>query len=233
MRRIILSVVNESSLEPRGIIISSPGGSVIIDDTVPGNATGLASTCTINEDGATVRHVTWNKVDNATSYILQLHRSLDGGSNYLKIQEIETKALHHYFEAVPMAGLTQTRYKLIVQGQSDAGILGTEQIVSSIQPCVSTNAPAGPKFEDSTSSEDIPNLFTMFRGFMARLQEQTEADVKWGIGEFEYSVSKSYASEGQWNHEDNIVAEGRQTSRIISVTGLETNTIYYLRVRAI
>ena len=235
LSRVILSVVNSGPLNPRGgIVISDPdGGSISLSPDVPNDASGLSSTCTINEDGATIRQVTWDPDEKAASYIIQLHRSIDGGSNYIKIEEITTTVTSHAFEATPMANVTQTRYKLIVQNKSAAGILGTSQEISNIQPCVSTSVPAGPKFEDSSSSPTIPNLFTMFRGFMARMQEQTESDVKWGIGEFEYSVSKSLASEGQWNHADNLVADGRQTSRIISVSGLDTNTSYYLRVRAI
>ena len=236
LSRIVLSVVNSGTLNPRGGIVISPpggGGSVHLGPDVPGAASGLASTCTIGEDGATIRKVTWDSDDLAASYIIQLHRSVDSGSNYIKVQEVETSLTSHAFEAIPMANVTQTRYKLILYNKSAAGITSLSQTVSNIQPCVSTNVPAGPKFEDSSSSPTIPNMFLMFRGFMARLQEQTESDVKWGIGEFEYSVSKSLATEGEWTNSSNLVADGRQTSRIISVTGLETNTSYYLRVRAI
>ncbi len=235
LERLILSVVDSNPIRPRGgIIIEADDGSgdgVFIGPDVPGPATGLASTCSINEDGASVRNVTWDKIPRATSYLIQLHRSIDGGSNYLKVQEVETKLTSHAFEAAPMASSSLTRYKLIVQGQSDAGILGLTQTISSIQPCVDAVAPAGPKFEDSTSSPNVPNHLVSFRGFLARLQEQTEADTKWGIGEFEYSVSTSIASEGQWV--SNQAESGRQTGRIISVTGLATGTAYYLRVRAI
>jgi hypothetical protein len=233
LERLILSVVDSNPLHPKGgIIIEPPDGSgdgVFIGPDVPGPATGLASTCSINEDGATVRTVTWNAIPNATSYIIQLHRSIDTGSNYLKIQEVETNLLSHSFEAAPMASVTQTRYKLIVQGKSGAGITGATQTISDIQPCVDAIPPAGPKFEDAGSPAP-PNFFVSFRGFLARLQEQTEADTKWGIGQFEYSVSESLASEGQWiaNEADN----GRQTGRVLSVTGLATGTPYYLRVRA-
>ena len=133
LRRLVLSVVNENTLEPSGgILIASPGGTIVIDNKVPGDATGLASTCAINEDGATVRHVTWNKIDNATSYILQLHRSIDSGTNYLKIQEVETKVLHHYFEAAPMASVTQTRYKLKLSGCDSESLRETDKQMDSL-----------------------------------------------------------------------------------------------------
>ena len=149
LRRLVLSVVNENPLEPKGgIIIVPPDGSdtVFIGPDVPGPATGLASTCSINEDGATVRTVTWNNIPNATAYIIELYRSIDSGSNYLKVQEIETPYLTHSFEAAPMANVTLTRYKLIVRGKSSAGISGINQTITGIQPCVDNIAPAGPKF---------------------------------------------------------------------------------------
>ena len=233
LKRLILSVVDDSTLTPKGGIVIEPGpgggDGVFIGPDVPGPATGLASTCSINEDGATVRNVTWDPIPRATSYIIQLHRSIDSGSNYLKIQEVETELTSHAFEAAPMANVTQTKYKLIVNGKSGAGISGLKQTISDISPCVDSTPPAGPKFEDAGSPAP-PNFFVSFRGFLARLQEQTEADTKWGIGQFEYSVSESIASEGQWvaNEADN----GRQTGRVLSVTGLATGTPYYLRVRA-
>ena len=233
LERLILTVVNDNPLNPKGGIIIEPGpgggDGVFIGPAVPGPATGLASTCSINEAGDTVRNVTWDPIPRAVSYIIQLHRSIDSGSNYLKIQEVETDVTSHAFEAAPMANVTQTKYKLIVNGKSGAGISGVKQEISNISPCVDSTPPAGPKFEDAGSPAP-PNLFVSFRGFLARLQEQTEADTKWGIGQFEYSVSESIASEGQWvaNEADN----GRQTGRVLSVTGLATGTPYYLRVRA-
>jgi len=232
LRRIILDAVNDGTLEPQGGIRISPpggGGGRLFGPAVPGAASGLSHTCSINEDGASIRNVAWLKSDNATSYIIELHRSIDNGSNYLKVQEVTTKLLGHSFEQTPMANTTLTKYKLVLYPQSDAGIIGTYQELSNISPCVDTTAPAGPKFEDAISPAP-PNFFVSFRGFLARLQEQTEADTKWGIGQFEYSVSESIASEGQWaaNEADN----GRQTGRVLSVTGLATGTPYYLRVRA-
>jgi hypothetical protein len=234
LRRVILDAVNDGPIEPQGGIRISPaggGGGVFFGPDVPGAANGLSHTCSINEDGASIRNVTWLKSDNATSYIIELHRSIDNGSNYLKVQEVTTKLLGHSFEQTPMANTTLTKYKLALYPQSDAGIIGTYQELSNISPCVDTTAPAGPLFEDGTSSPNVPNHLVSFRGFLARLQEQTEADTKWGIGEFEYSVSTSLASEGQWV--SNQAESGRQTGRIISVTGLATGTAYYLRVRAI
>jgi len=233
LKRIVLNIVDDNPLRPKGGIIIEPpeGGAdgVFIGPTVPGTLTGLASTCEIVDDGASIRNVTWNKVPGASSYIVQLYRSIDDGANYLKVAEVETSITSHSFEQVPMANVADTKYKLIAYGKSGAGISGGNQIISNISACVDTTAPSGPKFEDSSSSS-TPNMFVSFKGFIARLQEQTEADTKWGIGQFEYSVSTSLASEGQWV--SNEVKSGRQTGRIITASGLTTGTAYYLRVRA-
>ena len=228
----VRNIVNSGTLNPDGGIVIDPGvpgqPPIHLSPTVPGPATGLTATTGVNDDGTMNMGVTWNPIDGAESYILQLYRSVDSGANYIKVEDVVVKGISHEFNSLGHMGLVQTTvWKLIVQGQSTAGIVGLVQILANIASAVDTVAPGAPAF---TTGSGGTNFFLSFRGFLARLNEQTEGDTKWGMGQFEYSISTNNSSTS--NFDSNEVESGRQTGRIISVTGLATGTPYYLRVRA-
>ena len=86
----VRNIVNSGTLNPDGGIIIDPGvpgqPPIHLDPTVPGPATGLTATTGVNDDGTMNMGVTWNPIDGAESYILQLYRSIDDGDNYIKVR---------------------------------------------------------------------------------------------------------------------------------------------------
>ena len=231
LEREVRRIVNAGSINPSGGVIIGDGSNgqppLIIGPKVPGPATGLTVTAGVHADATSYLNVSWNPSNDAENYIVELHRSTDSGANYIKVTEVIVDGLTYVFDNLPnMATVSTTRYKVVISARSQSGIIGILQELSNISPAVDSTPPSGPQFETAST-----NHFVSFRGFLARLQDNTEADMKWGIGQFEYSLSTSVASESNWV--TNEVETGRQTGRIISVTGLTTGTSYYLRVRAI
>ena len=225
-------IVNAGSINPAGGIYigDSDFGSIHLGPEVPADgSTGQMSVTTgNNDDGTTWFSVQWRQIDKTDHYLVEMYKSDTGVSGpYRQVNSQTTTELRVLFSPVLSFGLlTSTYYKFVMYPISSAGIKGKPTSVSGVQAATDSDAGARPTWPTS-----VTNLFVMFRGFITRVNTPVEADIKYGQGQIEWSLTTNKTTDGLWV--TNEVQTGQQTAVVINVTGLVTGGVYYLRVRTI
>ena len=222
----VRKIVNSGSINPAGGVVIGDGSSgqppVVLDADVPDAVTGTRAVTGLNGDNTTFVDAHWDPSDKAKEYVVQLHRSEDSGSNYTTVSQVTVDGLSHRFDGIVNIGLISTiRYKIVVYARSNTGVIGGTGEISNVSPALDTGAPAIPSF---TTSET--NMRLGIRGFMALVQENTEVDMKRGIGQYEWELASNTGFSA-------IVKTVRASSQIFNANGLTTGAAYYLRVKAI
>ena len=116
---------------------------------------GLSVSAGKNSDQTDYLDVSWDQVDNAETYGVELYRSIDGGGAYLKVKEVlVTGTSTRLSPLYPVASAAMTRYRVTVWAQSSAGIIGTSQTIEGISLAQATPTPT-----TTTTTGPSPDLY--------------------------------------------------------------------------
>jgi hypothetical protein len=100
---------------------------------VPEAATGVLFATGQDADQTSYLDVSWNSAERADSYRVELWRSVDSGTNYVKFSEAVVSGLSHRFTlSDPPAPASETRYQVVVYGRGYSELDGTPATVSGI-----------------------------------------------------------------------------------------------------